>query len=65
MGDPKPVIEWSKSEREKYHVLMLIDGISRNEEVETQRMDCGGTVGKGESGADGESGTDMCVHCHT
>lgn len=51
MGDPKPVIEWSKSEREKYHVLMLIDGISRNEGVETQRMDL-----RGHSGERGEWG---------
>ena len=63
------------SEREKYHVLMLIYGIQRkdgvdeaicSEGVETV-MEKGrvGTVGRGESGADGESGTDVCVHCRT
>lgn len=54
---------------------MLIYGIQRkdgvdeaicSEGVETV-MEKGrvGTVGRGESGADGESGTDVCVHCRT
>ena len=59
MGDPKPVTEGSKSEREKYRALMLIYGISRktgideaicSEGVETQRMDLWARWGKGRVG---------------